>query len=80
MLINQSKLEETKQALISIEKDIKDLKPQKDLNQNLKITPNTLIPTFNPSLFKTFSNYSNKNDLVLDSINLLIEEYLKMAS
>ncbi len=80
IVINQSKLEQTKQALIALEKDIHDLEKQQ-LKLKVPLNVEVVKGAFTIENFKTGEyKIENPNKLILESIDKYVRDYLKMAS
>jgi len=80
IVINQSKLEQTKQALIALEKDIKGLEKQQ-LKLKVPINVEVVKGVFSIENFKTGEyKIKNPNKIILESIDKYVRDYLKMAS
>ncbi len=77
ILINQSKLEQAKQALIVLEKDIADVEKQK-----LKVPVNVEVIKSALAFEKltVHDNIGFQNKILLESIDKYVRNYLKMAS
>jgi len=80
IVINQSKLEQTKQSLIALEKDIAEVE-KKQLKLNVPINVEIIKNVFSIENLKA-SDYKvvNQNKLILESIDKYVRDYLKMAS
>ncbi len=78
IIINQSKLEQTRQALIALEKDIANIEVQKPrFAETIKENKPELRYT---SVFNSWERLSDEENPVHQSIKAYLKEYFKMAS
>jgi len=80
VIINQSKLEQTKQALITLEKDITEIEIQKEHFSD-KIIENKISIPIN-SIFESWEKFrqTNEENSINKSIKAFLKENLLMAS
>jgi len=78
LILNQSKLKQTKEALITLEKDISKIKIQKPHFEEI-IKDNKPALT-HPYIFNSLSNLRDQEDPINQSIKAYMKENFKMAS
>ncbi len=78
IIINQSKLEQTKHALIGLEKDITKIELQKPLFPEIIIDNKPALPY--PGVFNSWKRLNDEENPVHQSIKAYLKEHFKMAS
>ena len=79
IIINQSKLEQTKQALIALEKDIAKIELQKPHFVAIVKDNKPALPSY-PVVFNSWERLSDEENPVHQSIKAYLKKYFKMAS
>jgi len=79
IIINQSKLAQTKQALIALEKDIAKIELQKPQFVEIIKDNKPALPSY-PGVFKSWERLSDEENPVHQSIKAYLKEHFKMAS
>ncbi len=79
IIINESKLEQTKRALIALEKDIANIEVQKPRFAEVVKIDKPALPSY-PVVFKSWERLSDEENPVHQSIKAYLKEYFEMAS